>query len=171
GAQAEAADLRGRDVNIVGPRQIVRLWRAQEAKAVRQTLDDAFPAHIGFAHRELLEDAEHQLLLAHRRSVLDLELLGKGDQLRRSFGLELLEFHFTHSECPIGNLGQRRRWETASLTRERAAGLGVGRSFGPGPPMHQSAPVHWSQNSAASAYVGWDGAKIRKDRSSSKRRD
>jgi len=42
----------------------------------------------------------------------------------------------------------------------------VVRSFGPRTPMHQSAPVHWSQNSAASAYVGWDFAKIRKDRSS-----
>jgi hypothetical protein len=37
--------------------------------------------------------------------------------------------------------------------------------------MHQSAPVDWSQNSAASAYVGWDKPKIGKDRSSSKRRD
>jgi hypothetical protein len=37
--------------------------------------------------------------------------------------------------------------------------------------MHQSAPVDWSQNSGASAYVGWDDAKIGKDRSSSKRRD
>src|ERR1700719_1522185 len=91
GAQPEATDLRGRDVNIVGPRQIVRFRRAQEAKAVRQNLDHAFADNVGFARRELLEDAKHQLLLTHGRSVLDLELFGKGDELSRRLGLELLE--------------------------------------------------------------------------------
>ena len=103
GAQAEAADLRGRNVNIVGPRQIVRFRRAQEAKTVRQHFDHAFADNIGLAHRKLLEDAEHQLLLAHGRGILDLELFGKGDELSRSLGLELLEFHFTHSEWSYGN--------------------------------------------------------------------
>ena len=103
GAQPEAADLRGRDVNIVGPRQIVRLWRAQEAKTVRQNFDHAFADNIGLARRELLEDAEHQLLLPHGRSVLDLELFGKCNELSRRFGLELLEFHFAHSEWSYGN--------------------------------------------------------------------
>ncbi len=87
GAQAETADLRGRDIDVVRAGQIVCFWRAQEAEAVRQHFDHAFTDDIGLARRELLEDAEHQLLLAHGRSVLDLELLGEGDKLRRSLGL------------------------------------------------------------------------------------
>ena len=39
---------------------------------------------------ELLEDGEHQLLLAHGAGVLDLQLFGKGEQLGRRFGLEVL---------------------------------------------------------------------------------
>ena len=87
GAQAEAADLRGRDVDVVRTRQIIRFRRSQKAEAVRQHLDDAFADDVGFARRELLEDAEHQLLLAHGRGVLDLELLGKRDELGRGLGL------------------------------------------------------------------------------------
>ena len=87
GAQAETADLRRRDVDVVRARQIIRFRRAQEAEAVRQHLDHAFADDVGFARRELLEDAEHQLLLAHRRRVLDLELLGERDKLSRGLGL------------------------------------------------------------------------------------
>ena len=87
GAQAEAADLRGRDVDVVRARQIIGFGRAQEAEAVRQYLDHAFADDIGLARRELLEDAEHQLLLAHRRRILDLELLGERDKLSRGLSL------------------------------------------------------------------------------------
>ena len=48
GAQAEAADLRGRDVDVVGAGQVVRLRRAQEAEAVGQHLDDAFADDVDF---------------------------------------------------------------------------------------------------------------------------
>ena len=86
GAQAETADLRRRYVNIVRTGQIIRFRRAQKAEAVRQHFDHAFADNIGFACRELLEDAEHQLLLAHRAGILDLKFLGEGDELRRSLG-------------------------------------------------------------------------------------
>ncbi len=85
-AQAETPDLRGRDVDVVGSRQIIRFRRAQKAEAVRQHFDDTFADDVGLARRELLEDAEHQLLLAHRRGVLDFKLLGKGDELGRCLG-------------------------------------------------------------------------------------
>ena len=42
GAQAEPPDLRGRDVDVVRARQVVRFRRAQEAEAVLQHLDHAF---------------------------------------------------------------------------------------------------------------------------------
>ena len=41
GAQSEAADLRGRDVDVVGAGEIVGIGRAQEAEAVLQHLDHA----------------------------------------------------------------------------------------------------------------------------------
>jgi hypothetical protein len=38
-------------------------------------------------------------------------------------------------------------------------------------PMHQVAPVHWSQNATASAYVRWDDLNIGKDTTSGKSRN
>ena len=86
GAQSEAADLRRRYIDIVRTRQVIRLRRAQEAEAVRQHFDDAFADNVGFTRGELLEDTEHQLLLAHRAGILDLKFFGEGDQLRRRLG-------------------------------------------------------------------------------------
>ncbi len=90
GAQAEAADLRGRDIDVVGAGQVIRLRRAQEAEAVGQHLDDAFADDVDLFQRELLEDREHQLLLAHRAGVLDFLLLGKRQELGRGFGFQVL---------------------------------------------------------------------------------
>ena len=90
GAKAEAADLRGRDVDVVGAGQVVRLRRAQEAEAVGQHLDDAFADDVDLFGRELLEDREHQLLLAHGAGVLDLLLLGKRQELGRRLGFQVL---------------------------------------------------------------------------------
>ena len=86
GAQAEAADLRGRDVDVVRAGQVVRFRRAQEAEAVGQHLDHAFADDVDLLLRKLLEDAEHQLLLAHGRGVLDLDALRQ----RRGARLESL---------------------------------------------------------------------------------
>ena len=172
GAQAEAADLRGRDVDVVGAGQVVRFRRAQEAEAVRQHFDDAFADDVGLARRELLEDAEHQLLLAHGRGVLDLELFGKGDELGRSLGLEVLEFHFPHTNV-LWKLASGGVESKASLARRRGkARRSLGsEGFGAPDPMHRPAPIHWSQNSTASAYVRWDAPKIRKDGTSGKGRE
>ena len=80
GAQAEAADLRGRDVDVVRAGQVVRLRRAQEAEAVRQDLDHAFADDVDLLGGELLEDGEHQLLLAHGAGVLDFLFFGKSEE-------------------------------------------------------------------------------------------
>ena len=114
GAQSEAADLRRRNVNVVRTGQVVRFRRSQKAEAIGQHFNDAFADDVSFAHRQLFEDAEHQLLLAHGRGVLDLELFGKGHKLRRSLGLEFLQFHFPH-RMSCGNLGQRQNLVVASL--------------------------------------------------------
>ena len=174
GAQAEAPDLRRRDVDVVGARQVVRFRRAQKAEAVGKNLDDAFADDVGLARGELLEDAEHQLLLAHGRGILDLELFREGDKLRRGFGFQFLEFHFPHTECPMeigpaaessrgvaGGKEDRRSdcpfsFETRGGSKKDLGGKGLG---GPGPDA-QAAPVLWSPNATASAYVGWDRPNI-----------
>jgi hypothetical protein len=58
-------------------RQIIGIGRAQEAEAVLQHFDHAFADDLGFARRKLLENGEHQLLLAHGAGVFDLQFLGK----------------------------------------------------------------------------------------------
>ena len=83
-----------------GPGQVVRFRRAQEAEAVGENLDDAFADDVDFLGRELLEDREHLLLLAHGRGVLDRVLFGEGKQFGGGFGLEVLEFHFPHAGGP-----------------------------------------------------------------------
>jgi NADPH:quinone reductase-like Zn-dependent oxidoreductase len=52
GTQAEAADLRGRNVDVVRAGQIIGVGRAKEAKAVGQNLDDAFADNVGLRDRE-----------------------------------------------------------------------------------------------------------------------
>ena len=96
GAQTETADLAWRNIDVVGPGQIIRFRRAQKAEAVGEHLDDAFADDVDFLGRELLEDREHQLLLAHGAGVFDLMFFGEGDEFGRGLGLEVLEFHFPH---------------------------------------------------------------------------
>ena len=120
GAQREAPDLRGRDVDVVGTGEVVGVGRAQEAEAVLEHFDDAFADDLGLLGGELLQDREHQLLLAERARVLDLELFGKGKELDRRFGLEVLQFHFSH-ECGISFVG-----EVTDRERERCAELRTG---------------------------------------------
>ena len=93
GAQRKAADLRGRDVDVVGARQVVGVGRAQEAEAVLQHFDHAGADDLGILGGQLLEDRKHLLLLAHGAGGLDPDLLGEAQQLRRRLGLEVLEFH------------------------------------------------------------------------------
>ncbi len=100
GAQAEAADLRGRNINVVRPGEIVGVRRAQEAESVLEDFDHPLADDLDFARRQLLEDGEHQLLLAHDRGVLDLVLFGEGKQFGGGFFLQVLEFDFPHWEDP-----------------------------------------------------------------------
>ncbi len=93
GAQAEAADLRRGDVDIVGSRQIIGFRRAQEAEAVLQGLDHALADDFDIALREFLQDREHHVLLAHGRGILDLELLGERQQIGGFLVFEILQLH------------------------------------------------------------------------------
>ena len=95
-AQAEAANLAWRNINIVGSGQIIRFRRAQETESVGKYFDDTFANDVDFLGRELFEDREHQLLLAHGAGVFDLMFFSESDEFGRCLGLEVLEFHFPH---------------------------------------------------------------------------
>ena len=93
GAQAEAADLGGRDVDIVGARQVVGFRGAQEAEAVLQDLDHTLAQDFDLAVGQFLEDGEQHVLLAHGRCVFDLKFFGKSQQIGGFFILEILQLH------------------------------------------------------------------------------
>ena len=89
GAQAEAADLRRRDVDVVGAREVVLVGRAQEAEAVGQRLEHALRVDLAAALGVGLQDREDQILLAHAGGVLDLERLGELRELLHRLALQL----------------------------------------------------------------------------------
>jgi hypothetical protein len=93
GAQPEAAHLGGGDVDVVRPGEEVRLRRAEESEAVRQDFEGAVAVDRLLVLGERLEDREHDVLLAQRGRVLDLEGFGEGEQVGRSLGLEFGEVH------------------------------------------------------------------------------
>ncbi len=68
---------------------------------------------------------------------------------------------------PAAGLGRK----DAGVKRKRKSQVLGREGFGALVPMHQPAPIHWSQNSIASAYVRWDMAKIGKDCTLRKCRD
>jgi len=90
GAQAESADLRGRDVDVVGAGEVVRFRRAKESESIGKNFDDTLTDDVDLLLRELLQDREHQLLLAQRAGVFDLVLFGEGDEFGGCLGLKVL---------------------------------------------------------------------------------
>ena len=77
GAQRKAANLRGRNINVVRAGEVVGVRRAQEAEAVLQDLDDAGADDLDILGGELLKRRKHELLLAHGAGILDASLLSK----------------------------------------------------------------------------------------------
>ena len=75
GLQVELADLRRRHVNVVRPRQVVVVGRAQEAEAVRQHLEHPFGEDEAALLGLRLEDLEDQILLAHAGRAGDRQVL------------------------------------------------------------------------------------------------
>src|SRR5262249_33495311 len=122
GAERKAPDLRGRDVDVVGTGEVVGVGRTQEAEAVLEHLDDALADDLGLAPCKLLEDREHELLLAQRARVLDVELLREGKQLSRTLGFEVLQFHFGHEWKISVKVRGKNADREGELTAELVAG-------------------------------------------------
>ena len=88
GAQVELADLRGRDVDVVGPGQVAVLGGAQEAEPVGQDLQHALGEDEAFLLRLRAQDLEDQLLLLHGGRARDLQRLRHLGQLGDAHLLE-----------------------------------------------------------------------------------
>jgi hypothetical protein len=89
GVQVEAPHLAGRDVDVVGAGGVAGIRAAQEAEAVRQDFQHAIGEHLLAGAGALLDDREHQFLLAHAARVFDLELFGLLQDFRH---VQCLEF-------------------------------------------------------------------------------
>ena len=105
GAQIEAADLAGRDIDVVGAGQIRTVGRTQEAEAVLQNLEHAVAIDVLAVARVRLEDREDDVLLARASQVLQPHGRAQLDQLRHRLLLELGEVHglFASSQILFGN--------------------------------------------------------------------
>ena len=89
GAQVEAADLGGRDVDVVRAGQVVVVGRAQEAEAVGQALEHALGEDQAALLGLRLQDLEDQLLLAQPVGALDPEVFGDLGELPDAMSLSV----------------------------------------------------------------------------------
>ena len=91
GLEAEAADLAGGDVDVVGAGEVVVVGAAEEAEAVGEDFERPLAEHQAVLLDPLLEDLEDQVLLLQPR-VLDHALrLGGADELGHGHLLKLGE--------------------------------------------------------------------------------
>ena len=120
GVQVEAADLAGREVDVVGAGHVAGFGRAQEAEAVGQDLEHAVAEDLLAALGALLHDREHQLLLAHAGDVLDLQLFAHLDEFGDVERLEFGQMHgFNQGGESRARCHGRERFSAGSRQRHR----------------------------------------------------
>ena len=120
GAQIEAADLARGDVDVVGTRQVVVVGSAEEPEAVGQDLQHALAVDEAALFGLRAEDREDQLLLAHRRCALDVEVLGDLRELADLLRLQRLQVEAVVAvdrQLLIRELGRFRRRRDGGLGR------------------------------------------------------
>ena len=105
--QVELADLRRRDIYVVGARQIIVIRRAQEAETVRKHLEHSLgedePTLLGLC----LQDLENQLLLAHSGRAGDVQILRHLGERADAHFLELADVERVLASA--GGLGHPQR--------------------------------------------------------------
>src|SRR5690348_12557075 len=75
--EIEFADLGGRDVDIIWPRQVVVIRRAEEAVAVGKNLEYTLGENVAFLFALRLEDLENKILLTQTAGPGQIQ--GSGD--------------------------------------------------------------------------------------------
>ena len=94
GAQPEASDLAGRDIDVIEACEVGALGRAQEPEAVLQDLEHAVTENVLAVFRMRLEDREDEVLLARARLVLDAHV---GSRIHQVGSRLLFQFSQIHS--------------------------------------------------------------------------
>ena len=107
GAQVEALDLAGRDVDVVGTVEVVPVLAAQEAVALGQDLEHPLAPDDGVGVEQRLLDPEDQVLLPEPGVVGDVELLR--ERMQFSHGL-LLQFSDIHGFQAPRRGGRHTMW-------------------------------------------------------------
>ena len=115
GAQIEAADLRGRNVDVVGTGQVVVFGRAQEAEAVGQAFEHAFGEDQAALFGLHLQDLEDQLLLAQSREALDAQILGDLVELLDAHVLELHQVERVAAVLGLACLRRGGAWDRTGV--------------------------------------------------------
>ena len=96
GSEAQASNLRRRDIDVVWSWKVVGVSGSEEREPVLQYFDDTLADDFDLPARELLQDRKHQLLLAHYGGVLDLVFFSKRQQFGRGFFLQVFKLDFPH---------------------------------------------------------------------------
>ena len=94
--QGKAADLGGRNIDVVRAGHVAAQRRAQEAEAVGQDLQDAIPVDGTVLGGTGLQEGEDEFLLAHGAGIFDLVLLSQFHQ-----GLHAAGFQFCQAQAAI----------------------------------------------------------------------
>jgi len=129
GVQVEAADLAGRDVDVVRAGREAGVRAAQKAEAVGKHLEHAVGEHLFARTRTLFDDGKHQLLLAHAASVFDLKGFCLLEDFRHVLCLEFVQMHRVRSwrkdltDQVGGEGGYRRRARFVSGVWGRIAAM------------------------------------------------
>ena len=87
--QIKAPDLRRRDVNVIGAREIGRVRGSKEAEAVGQHFQRAVTEDALALLGLVLKQGEDEIVFAHPVGAVDLVGIGDFDQLGDRLGLQV----------------------------------------------------------------------------------
>src|SRR5271167_3270138 len=122
GLEIELANLRGRNVDVVGAGQIVVVGGAQKAVAVGQDFEHAFGKDVAFFFALGLKDFENQVLLAQSTGAGQVQRSGDLGQLRNVFFFQFSDGHYS--------IHLRREIFKGGLLRKDLANHGAGGGAG-----------------------------------------
>src|ERR1041385_4968854 len=103
--QVKLANLRGRNVNVVGSWQIVVIRRTQETITVRKNFQHTFSKDVAFLFTLRLQNLENEVLLAHPAGARKIECPGDLGQFGYVFFFEFCNGHELTCE-EISELGR-----------------------------------------------------------------